>query len=121
MQDFSLLLPENSLIFADAAYTNYDFEDLLVALRLIDLRERARIYADAPAKNSGFQEIEIKTLESYFNRKLLTVRDVILAIGRMGGHKNRKGDGMPGQLTLWYGLNKLFNLVEGVKLARKLG
>ncbi len=43
-----------------------------------------------------------------------------LQIGRLGGHMNRKADGMPGWITLWRGMEKLRLLVEGVRLAHKL-
>jgi len=49
-----------------------------------------------------------------------TVRDVALAIGRLGGHMNRASDGMPGWITLWRGMRELQLLVEGVRLARIL-
>ncbi|WP_147372510.1 IS4 family transposase, partial [Calidithermus terrae] len=35
-------------------------------------------------------------------------------------HQGRKGDGMPGWLTLWRGMARLQTLVEGVRLARKI-
>jgi hypothetical protein len=33
----------------------------------------------------------------------------------------RKGDGMPGWITLWRGMAKLQSLVEGVRLAQQMG
>src|SRR5262249_36383216 len=35
-------------------------------------------------------------------------------------NRHRKGDGMPGWITLWQGWQLLQNLVEGVLIARKL-
>ena len=78
----------------------------VVALRLVDLRERLRIHPDAPANESGFNELELKVLGRYLNRELKTVKCVVLAIGRLGGHQNRKSDGMPGVLSLWWGLSR---------------
>ena len=49
-----------------------------------------------------------------------TVREVALAIGRLGGHLNRKSDGLPGWQTLWHGMNTLYALVEGVLIAPRL-
>jgi hypothetical protein len=88
----------------------------VVALRLIDLREALRANIDAPASESGLDEFELKILGAYLKRDLRTVHCVALAIGRLGGHQNRRGDGMPGLLTLWLGMSRLITLVEGAKL-----
>lgn len=92
----------------------------VVALRLVDLRERLRIMPDAPADSSGLDELELKILSKYLKRELKTVRCVGLAIGRMGGHLNRKQDGMPGIITLWRGMSQLLQLVEGAQIAMEL-
>jgi len=92
----------------------------VVALRLLDLRERVRLIPDAPAEQSGLDELELTVLRQRLNRPLLTVREVALAIGRLGGHMNRKSDGMPGWLTLLRGMTKLNDLVEGARIALKL-
>ena len=92
----------------------------VVALRLIDLRERLRFNAEAVAEESGLDEMELAVLRARTSRSTKTVRDVALAIGKMGGHLNRKGDGMPGWQTLWRGMERLSLLVEGVRIARKL-
>ena len=49
----------------------------------------------------------------------LTVREFFLALGRLGGHMNRKCDGMPGWLTLYRGWMKLQYMVDGVEAARR--
>jgi len=92
----------------------------IVALRLLDLRERVRLSPDAPAEQSGLNELELGVLRKFLNRPIKTVREVALAIGRLGGHLNRKGDGMPGWQTLSCGMVKLNNLVEGARIALKL-
>lgn len=92
----------------------------IVALRLIDLRERVRLKADAPASDSGLDELELLILSQSTNRKLKTVSDVALAIGRLGGHMNRKRDGLPGWITLFRGMSVLNNFVVGARLALKL-
>ena len=92
----------------------------VVALRLIELRERVRINPDGGAEEAGLEKIELEVLRARTGREIETVREVALAIGRMGGHLNRKGDGLPGWQTLWRGMEKLSTLVEGVRLARKL-
>jgi len=92
----------------------------IVALRLLDLRERVRLAPDAPAEQAGLNELELAVLREILNRPIKTVREVALAIGRLGGHMNRKRDGMPGWQTLFCGMEKLNNLVEGARIAFKL-
>jgi hypothetical protein len=88
----------------------------VVALRLVDLRERLRVHPDAPATEAGLDDFELKVLSLYLKRRLTTVRDVALAIGRLGGHMNRKADGLPGLITLWLGMIELQALVAGARL-----
>jgi hypothetical protein len=92
----------------------------VVALRLLDLRERVRLAPDAPAEQAGLSELELTVLRECLNRPLKTVREVALAIGRLGGHMNRKGDGLPGWQTLFRGMAKLNDLVHGARIALKL-
>jgi hypothetical protein len=92
----------------------------VVALRLIELRERLRRHPDAEAAQSGLSPLELEVLRQKSGHTLRTVREVALAIGRLGGHLNRKGDGLPGWQTLWHGMNTLHALVEGVLIAHRL-
>ena len=92
----------------------------VVALRLIDLREHVRRTPERPAEEAWLDPLELEVLRIRTGRKISTVREVALAIGRLGGHLNRKGDGLPGWATLWRGMQTLSVLVEGVRLARKL-
>lgn len=85
----------------------------VAALRLIDLRERTRIRPEAPAEESGLNETELKILRVHLKRPIRTVRETALAIGRLGGHMNRKADGMPGWQTLWLGMTRLADLYQG--------
>ena len=39
------------------------------------------------------------------DRTRRTVREVALAIGRLGGHRKRTRDGLPGWQTLWHGMH----------------
>jgi hypothetical protein len=88
----------------------------IVGLRILDLRERLRMNPEAPAKESGLDELELKVLGKYLQRELKTVKCVALAIGRLGGHQNRKSDGMPGVLSLWWGMSRFLGIMEGVRL-----
>lgn len=90
----------------------------IVALRLVDLRDLGRAVPEAPAKVTGLTELELELLSLAVKRPLPTVASVLLAIGRLGGHMNRKSDGMPGWITLWRGMKRLRLLVEGAELER---
>ena len=92
----------------------------VVALRLIELRERLRRHPDAEAAQSGLSPLELEVLRQKSGSTLRTVREVALAIGRLGGHLNRTRDGLPGWQTLWHGMNTLHALVEGVLIAYRL-
>jgi len=91
-----------------------------VAFRLIDLRERLRVDPQALARESGLDPTQLLVLSSRLNRHLKTVRDVALAVGRLGGHMNRNSDGMPGWVTLWRGMRDLHFLTEGYLLYEKV-
>jgi Transposase DNA-binding len=43
-----------------------------------------------------------------------TVREFYLALGRLGGHQNRKCDGPPGWMVLWRGWDTLHAMLAGV-------
>jgi hypothetical protein len=88
----------------------------IVGLRILDLRERLRMNPEAPAEESGLEELELKVLAKYLKRELKTVKCVALAIGRLGGHQNRKSDGMPGVLSLWWGMSRFLGIMEGARL-----
>ena len=90
----------------------------VVAMRLLALKEQARVDPPAPANKSGLDAEELRVLAAATERRLNATGEVILAIGRLGGHMNRKGDGLPGRQTLWRGMGRLATLVEGYRLGR---
>jgi len=92
----------------------------VVAWRLIALKEQLRSEPEAPAERSGLDRLELEVLRRELGRPIGTVREVALAVGRLGGHMNRKRDGMPGWQTLWIGMLRLRTLVEGARLGRDL-
>ena len=89
----------------------------VTALRLVEFRERVRRLAEEPADQAGLTEVELTVLRAATGRKIAKVREVALAIGHLGGHLNRKGDGMPGVLSLWRGMEQLTAMVIGFQLA----
>lgn len=104
---------------ASALYSAISIKSV-VAMRVLDLKERVRLIPEAPAEEAGLSLEQLEILRVRAHRPVKTVRDVALAIGRMGGHMNRKGDGMPGVQTLSRGMERLLLLVEGARLGRKM-
>jgi hypothetical protein len=94
-----------------------------VAARIVSLRDLARETPEAPARQV-LSDDEIEVLVLRFGKGMkpseLTVGQAVLWIGRLGGHLNRKGDGMPGVRTLWRGLHDLTLLVAGFQAGKKL-
>lgn len=109
-----LQLKEASRLFAAIALMS------VVALRLIELKEAVRVAPEAPAPTAGLSALELAVLRARLKRPIGTVGEVALAIGKLGGHMNRKRDGMPGLITLWRGMKVLQLLVQGVLLAEEL-
>ena len=92
----------------------------VVALALVDLREKSRLEPDSPAEAAGLTSTELRVLRHQRRRPLTTVREVYLALAALGGHLGRTGDGPPGWQTLWLGRRSLRLLVEGVQIAAQL-
>jgi hypothetical protein len=97
-----------------------------VAARIVFLRDQARTTPEAPALEVLKPE-EVKVLVNHFGKKKplpiedVTIRQATLWIGRLGGHLNRKKDGMPGVRTLWRGLQALSLLVAGFHAGVRAG
>jgi hypothetical protein len=94
-----------------------------VAARIVTLRDLARETPEAPALHVLTAD-EVGALACHFGKGMkpseLTIGQAVLWIGRLGGHLNRKRDGMPGVRTLWRGLHDLTLLAAGFRAARKL-
>ena len=95
----------------------------VVAVTLLNLREAAR-RPDANTRRAdtvvSSDYVEVLSLKRYGSVRLdLTVREFFLALGRLGGHQNRKCDGHPGWLVLWRGWMKLQAMLDGYLAARR--
>jgi hypothetical protein len=96
-----------------------------VATRIVSLRDLARETPEAPALEV-LEADEAAALVTHFGKGKpipvteLTIGQAVLWIGRLGGHLNRKGDGMPGVRTLWRGLHNLSLLVAGFRAGKQL-
>jgi len=98
-----------------------------VAVRIVALRDLARLEPDAPctmilsdrAWRALFAHFENQPPQA--NTPVPTVHQAVRWIGRLGGHLNRKRDGMPGVRTLWRGWRDLTILVLGYRLGQSQG
>jgi hypothetical protein len=94
-----------------------------VAARIVSLRDLARETPEAPA-TQVLTDDEVEVLVCHFGKGIkpaeLTIGQAVLWIGRLGGHLNRKRDGMPGVRTLWRGLHNLTWLVAGFQASKRL-
>jgi hypothetical protein len=95
----------------------------VVAVTLLNLREASR-RADAQTRRADTllspEYVEVLSLKRYGAvRDDLTVREFFLALARLGGHQNRKGDGHPGWLVLWRGWMKLQAMLDGYLAAQR--
>ena len=90
------------------------------AVRLLQLRDVARNLPNMPAKGFVPQEWQ-ETLQRIRRRPAAmgTVRDFLRAVAGLGGFLGRKGDGEPGWLTIWHGLETLLTALRGYRQQQK--
>jgi hypothetical protein len=92
---------------------------------LLDLRSWARHpRADAIPATAVVPLLYVLVLSGWRYkqpRPQMSVREFVLALGRLGGHLNRKGDGLPGWLTLWRGWANLQLMVAGAEAINPKG
>lgn len=94
-----------------------------VATTLLRLRDAARVAdADTRPATEVVDAEYVEVLVGHYGSRLgstPTVRTFYLHVARLGGHQNRKCDGMPGWITLWRGWMKLQAMVDGYHAARR--
>lgn len=87
----------------------------VVAVPLVNLRvaARQRDLADQPA-SAVVDPLWVKVLSvwRYQQERDLSVLEFTLALARLGGHLNRKCDGLPGWQTLWRGWERLRTMLD---------
>jgi hypothetical protein len=92
----------------------------VVAVRLLQLKHRARTSPDAPAR-SVVPERHVETLAAKLALPAsMTARQFWRGTAQLGGFLGRKGDGEPGWQTPWRGWHQLEPLTEGAELARRM-
>lgn len=97
---------------------------LLTAVRLLSLVKQARVIPDAPASTVLSQDEEHVLVQHAQAKRMghcgsspLRLADTVVLIAMLGGYKARSCDGPPGWITLWRGLRRLEDMVEGYRLA----
>jgi IS4 transposase len=90
---------------------------LVVSWRLARLVKLGRIHPDLEA-SAFFSETEWKgayiLAKKAIPKKPPTTRELVRQIAMLGGFLGRKGDGEPGVKTLWLGMQRLRDFVEGM-------
>lgn len=96
----------------------------VVALSLLNLRELSR---QADAKQRPATDVisaEYVEMPSAWRHKCTkpnwSIYEFCYALARLGGHLNRKCDGLPGWLTLWRGWHQLQAMLDGARALKKL-
>lgn len=94
----------------------------VVAVRLLQLKQQARVNPDRPAVACAPQG-HVQVLAVYLQRSVegWTVREFWREVARLGGFLARKSDGDPGWQTVWRGWQKLDLLTIGAGLAQPRG
>jgi hypothetical protein len=90
---------------------------LPIAVRLLQLRQEARLAPDVPAE-TVLEPIYVRVLLARLKLNLatLTLHQFWLRVAQLGGYQARASDGPPGWRTLWHGWQLLSSLVEGARL-----
>lgn len=87
----------------------------VVAVALVNLRIAARDKEQASRPAGEVVDplwVKVLSVWRYKEERELTVLEFTLALARLGGHQNRKCDGLPGWLTLWRGWERLQSMLD---------
>lgn len=94
----------------------------ITAVRLLALARMARIQPETPATSCiDADYLRVLCAVRKLSAETLTVRCYWREIAKMGGFLARTRDGDPGWQTLWKGLLKLEDMVDGFRLGQKCG
>jgi hypothetical protein len=92
-----------------------------IAVRLLQLREGARLNPDAPATTVADPlMVSILAAKLGVSPTQMTVRAFWQGIAQLGGFQGRRGDGEPGWKTLWRGWLYLDAMAQGARIATSL-
>jgi hypothetical protein len=92
----------------------------VVAVRLLAIKTLARLEPQAPASGLPFPSLWLEVLRGWYAQfgrvDRWDAEMVIKALGRLGGHLGRRGDGLPGWQALWSGWLRLQDMVIGAEI-----
>jgi hypothetical protein len=96
----------------------------ITAITLLNLRDDSRNEEtkDLPATDYIDKEY-VEVLSAWRHgspRSDWTVSEFVLALARLSGHQNRKGDHPPGWQKLWKGWHELHAMLTGARIAKKI-
>ena len=92
----------------------------VVSIRVLQLRYARDSQPEADAKTIATpEEIEMVGRATKRVGRVLTVKQFVDAVARLGGYLGRKGDGAPGWRTLWRGYQRLLDMLRGADLMRE--
>lgn len=91
----------------------------VVAVRLLNIKLLAKTRPDEPVAEDVIGPEALTILAARYGKPPdgWTNAKALRAVGRMGGFLARKSDGDPGWQTIWRGLRKLMEQVEGYDIA----
>lgn len=94
----------------------------VVALTLLNLRDLAH-RPDAKQRKAtevvSPEYVELVSAWRHREKRMdWTIHEFCLGLARLGGHLNRKGDGLPGWLTLWRGWHKMQLMLIGARTSK---
>jgi hypothetical protein len=92
----------------------------VVAVRLLQLRDRARQAPEAPVAESELSQKVLAARLQVAPEAVATNLGFWRGVAQLGGFLGRKGDGEPGWQSLWRGWQELQLLLQGVELAQAL-
>jgi transposase-like protein len=95
----------------------------VVATTLLSLRDAARA-PDAETRPAAevVASVYVEVLAAHYGKRVgkePSVKTFYLHVARLGGHQNRKCDGLPGWITLWRGWMRLQSMVDGYTTATR--
>jgi len=90
----------------------------LVAVRLLQGRDRARQAPEAPVAEAAVVQGVLAAALKVSVASVGTNRGFWRGVARLGGFLGRNSDGEPGWQTLWRGWDKLQAMVVGIELAQ---
>lgn len=91
----------------------------VVAWRLLWMTYKAREYPEGSVSTILSKEEVMVLSRVSKKRTITTIREGVRQLAKLGGFLARKGDKDPGVKTLWLGIRRFHDIMEGWRLAKK--